>query len=898
MVAALGVDPAVGVSAASAAELLDIHGPNELRKAKRRSALSILLDQFRDLLVALLAAAALLSAVFGDWPEAVAILAVLVINAAIGFITEVQAVRSVEALQRLGSSTTTVRRDGRLHKVAVAEVVPGDVLVVEGGDSVPADARVVEAHDLQVDESTLTGESLPVPKGTEAVVADALIHDRSNMLFRGSAVTSGSAAAVVTATGMNTELGRVSDLVDEAAPESSPLEQRLDDLAKRLAWVTAVTAAVVTVTGVGSGRDWVVLLQTAIALAVATVPEGLPIISTLTLARGVKRMAARDALVNNLPAVETLGATSVIFTDKTGTLTENRMSVARLWLPAGELEHDGSRSAPFRTGDGAPGEAEWTLLLAALEVATLCSNADLPTAAAPSEAGVGDPMELALLRAAQAAGIEREDALARHPEVAEHAFDSATKMMATAHRSESASAGSIGPGSDGAFLIAVKGAPESVLAASSHVAASAPGGPDLPLDDEQRELWLRRNAELAAEGLRVLALARRHAATLAVADSQKPDPYHDLTLLGLVALRDPPRNDVRAAIEAAREAGIRVVMVTGDQAVTARSIASAVALSPHEPTIASGSEVAEMLSDEAGRTALLEVDILARVSPEQKLRIIELHQQSGAIVAMTGDGVNDAPALKQADIGVAMGLRGTDVAREAADMVLKDDAFKTIVEAVREGRVIFGNIRAFVVYLLSCNLSEIGVIGLAGVAGYPLPLLPLQLLFINLVTDVFPALALGTGEGDETVLRRPPRDASEPIVARHHWQSIVGYAALLGGCVLGSFVIALEAFQMTEAQAVTVAFLALAWAQVWHVLNMRDPGSGLIRNAVTTNVWVWAAVTLCTGILVLVMAWAPLRDILSLELLDATGWLLVAAAGLMPAFLGQIGKAFGLGKIS
>lgn len=882
---ALTVDPAEGLSSHEVLERRARHGSNNLEATRPTSWVVLLVRQFKGLLVVLLAAAAVLSALFSQWPEAVAVGIVLILNALIGFGTELRAVRSVEALRRLGATHSNVRRDGVAHRVVSEELVPGDILLVEAGDLVGADARLIKQSQLEIDESSLTGESVPVAKNEAVLPADTLLPERSAMIYKGTPVSRGTAEAVVVATGMNTELGRISRLVTEAASDTdTPLERRLTELAKWLVWLTLIVAVVITLTGLGSGKSWLVLLQTAIALAVATVPEGLPIIATLTLARGVARMVDRNALVNRLAAVETLGATSVILTDKTGTLTENRMRVTSLWLPGGQVE----------LGQAAPSEALVQELRHALTIGALCVTAELPpeesnNAGVPGEedaAAVGDPMEVALLLAARQLGIDRSDLLAKHPELGQMAFDPESRLMASAHRWDEA-----------AELVAVKGAPGAVIDAAVAVSTGPAGEPE-PLTSEARAEWLERNRELAAMGLRVLALAeRRLTRGAAEADrTQAGTPYEDLTLLGLVGLADPPREGIEAALKQCAAAGIRVIMATGDQATTARAIAEQVGLqNAHE--VLDGREVARLLAeDDASRGELLEANVLARVAPEQKLDLVRLHQQAGQVVAMTGDGVNDAPALRRADIGVAMGKRGTEVAREAADMVLLDDAFGTIVAAVKEGRVIFDNIRAFVLYLLSCNLSEILVIGVAGAIGYPLPLLPLQILVLNLITDVFPALALGAGRGDKRILERRPRPSGEPLLARRHWFVVAGYGGLLTLSTLAAFVLALDLYG--AGGAVTVAFLSLAVGQVWHVFNMRDPGSPLFNNQITRNPWVWAATLGCTALVVLMVVVEPLRHALSIQLLDARGWWLITAAGLAPVVLGQAGKALGWGRVS
>jgi Ca2+-transporting ATPase len=723
-------------------------------------------------------------------------------------------------------------------------------VLLEAGDVVTADLRLLSGSKLQCDESLLTGESAPVTKQPEEIAAGVPLAARSNMLFKGASVTRGAGEAVVVGTGMCTELGRITQLVASARDEATPLERRLAQLGWRLAWVTLAIALLVAAAGFAAGRDLLTIVQTAIALAVAAVPEGLPVIATLALARGMHRMARRNALVNRLAAVETLGATGLIIVDKTGTLTENRMTVTWLALPGGDVDLRGGESGA-RERQHAP--------LRALEAGVLCNDATLGLGDAH-----GDPLELALLRAGRNAGIERGDLLAREPELREVAFDPAVKMMATFHRARAG------------VRVAVKGAPEAVLAVCSRVAGDAS---DAALDAETRARWLARNEALARGGLRVLALAARDAASV------DEEPYAALTLLGLVGIVDPPRGDVRAAIAACHEAGIRVVMATGDQPATARAIARAVGLVDRDDApVVLGSELAP---DGAAEARARGAAILARMSPEQKLALIALHQRGGAIVAMTGDGVNDAPALRKADIGVAMGARGAAVAREAADIVLRDDAFGTIVAAIHQGRVIFGNIRTFVIYLMSCNLSELLVVGFASVVYGPL-LLPLQILFLNLVTDVFPALALGAGEGAPDAMRRPPRDPREPILTRAHWRTIALSSGTLTAATLAAFACASHGLARGERESATIAFLTLAFAQVWHVFAMRSPASGAIRNEISANPWVWGAAALCAGILVAATHMPGIARALALTPLGAQSWALVAAASLAPLALNEL----------
>ncbi|MHC4714054.1 MAG: cation-translocating P-type ATPase, partial [Planctomycetota bacterium] len=856
VLAELSVEAAAGLSPLEVRQRRRRFGRNRLRETRETSALAILAVQFKSLIVALLVAATVVSFAFGQALEGSAIMAVILVNAALGFFTELRAVRSMEALRRLGSVTARVRRDGKVSEIAAQRLVPGDILILEAGDLVAADLRIVTASKLQSDESALTGESLPVAKTAEPVSSERILAERSNMLFKGTSLTRGSGEAVVIATGLNTELGRISSLVAEAEEEQTPLEKRLNAMARSLIGITLLITALVGLAGVLRGKELFIMIETSIALAVAAIPEGLPIVATVALARGMWRMVKKNALVNRLSSVETLGATTVICTDKTGTLTENRMTVRQIILDAGRVDVNGA--APGGEGhftlDGKPLDTESSApLKAALEAAVLCNNASLGEGSAKP---VGDPLEVALLLAAAKAGISREPISAEMPEEREDAFDSDTMMMATFNREGDS------------YRVSVKGAPEGVLKASSRILGDQG---ERPFEASSRDAWVEESGRLAREGLRILALAVKTSADL------EEEAYRDLTFIGLLAMSDPPRREVRESIEACRRAGIRVVMVTGDQAATARNIAAAVGLvdSPRAEVI-SGEELegVDALPEE-GKRRLVDASVFSRVSPRQKLHLISLHQEAGAIVAMTGDGVNDAPALKKADIGVAMGRRGTQVAREAADMVLKDDSFPTIVAAVEQGRAIFANIRRFVVYLLSCNISEILTVFFASAVNAPLPILPLQILYLNLITDIFPALALGAGEGDPSSMTRPPRDTSEPVISRRNWIETAAFALVITAAVLGAFAVAIFGLSMKTRQAVTVSFLTLAFAQLWHVFNMRDAGSRILRNDVTLNRWVWAALGLCTVLLVAAVYLPGLSDVLRLEDPGVRGWALV-----------------------
>lgn len=871
----LDVSAAKGLTSAEVRSRRKRFGLNRLQEAKRKTVWAILAEQFKSLIVLLLGAATILSFSFGDWLEGVAILVVIFINAAIGFFTELKAIRSMEALQRLGGVNAKVRRDGQIQEIRAQALVPGDIVILEGGDIVSADIRLIQASKLQADESTLTGESVPVGKMVELLKSEVPLAERKNMLFKGTALTRGSGEGMVVGTGMETELGQIASLVEEAEEEITPLEKRLNRLGYRLIWATLIIAAFVAAAGILAGKETFLMIETSIALAVAAIPEGLPIVATIALARGMWRMARRNALVNRLSAVETLGATSVICTDKTGTLTENRLTATRIVTESGGIAIGGEGlelEGEFSREDQPVDPLKEEILHQALRVAVLCNNASLQKIGEGDIKPVGEPLEVALLVAGAKARVHQDDLVKDMPEVYEEAFDSEVKMMATFNKP------------NGGFFVAVKGAPEPVLAACSSVLTD---DGQREMSNEDRNKWLERNEQMAEQGLRVLALAQKTAHSI---DSK---PYESLTFLGLVGLLDPPRDDVPPAIELCKKAGMKVVMVTGDQAVTARNIGSAVGLIDEGDTeVIHSSELRSLneLTDEE-KKRILEASIFARVNPRQKLDLVDLHQKNGSVVAMTGDGVNDAPALKEADIGIAMGLRGTQVAREAADMVLKDDSFSTIVAAVEQGRVIFGNIRKFVFYLISCNVSEIMIVGLASVINAPLPILPLQILFLNLVTDVFPALALGVGEGDPDIMKHPPRDPKEPILGRSRWLAIGGYGIVMTLSVLGALALALIWLKMGQRQAVTVSFLTLAFAQLWHVFNMRDRGSRFIRNDITRNHFIWGAIALC-AVLILIAVYVPgIATVLKVINPGMKGWILIIVMSLIPWIAGQISKS-------
>ena len=881
----LDVNPDHGLAENEVVQRREQYGPNRLRRAERRSVWSILLDQVKSVVLLILAVAAIIAFATGSMPEGIALVAVVVVNGLIGFVSEWRATRSMEALRSLGRQVARVRREGSEREIPASELVPGDIVLASGEDVVPADLRLVEASGLRVNEAVLTGESVPANKRANPVEEDAPLAERSCMLYKGTGVSEGSAVAVVVHTGMDTELGRIADLAGGVEEEETPLEQNLDRLGRRLAYVALGAAAVIALVGLLLGRPPIIMLETAIALGVAAVPEGLPIVATIALARGMWLMAKRQAVVNRLKAVETLGATGIIMTDKTGTLTENRMTVSRTLSPAGDYE------IPLR-----PGQTELLdpsdvpddpLVRRMIELGVLCSNASLGEI---REAGdeTGDPTEVALLEAGLGMGMPREKLLEQKPEVREVSFDPDVMMMATFHQA------------DDALEVAVKGAPDPVIGACSTVATAQETAESL--SDEKREQWQERARELAEQGYRLLALADRTAA------SKDEEPYQDLRLVGLVAMFDPPREGVKTSIDACQSAGVRVCMITGDRADTAFAIGRKTGvIDDPDAGVISGPELKGLtdLSSEE-RTRVLNTQVFARVSPEQKLNLVSLFMDSGQTVAVTGDGVNDAPALKKADIGIAMGKRGTDAARQVSDMVLKDDAFSSIVAAVQQGRNIFGNIRKSVMFMLCTNLAEVIAVGLAAFAHAPLPLRPLQILFLNVLTDVFPALALGVNKGSARVMDRPPRDPDESVLTSDHWRAISGWSVLMAGCVLAALVLAsllgvgggggvpIPATGLepeTQFSIVTISFLTLAFGKLWFVLNLRDPGTTFLDNDIVRNGWVWAAMALCVVLLFMAIYLPGLSHVLKTRPPSATGWAIILVLSALPVVTGQIIRA-------
>jgi Ca2+-transporting ATPase len=840
-------DPIAGLGSGEAAARLERYGPNELTERAGRGRIAILREQLLNVMTFVLLAAAALSVALGDWFEAAVILAIVVLNAALGYTQEYRAERSMAALKRMSVPTVRVRRDGRVRDVSSRDLVPGDVVVLETGNVVPADGRVLESVNLRAQEAALTGESEAVEKdGSIVFSVEKPLAERRNMVYAGTVVTYGRGAVVVTATGMATELGKIAGLIQGVEDEKTPLQKRLDRLGRGLAIAAGVLVAVVFLLGIRTAatREEVFdVLLTAVSLAVAAIPEAMTAVVTIALSLGAQRMLRRRALIRKLPAVETLGSVSVICSDKTGTLTQNRMTVTAIDIANRRIDlvqpEGGGRFTLKRSLSADESGALASTLDLLLVGGALCNDAVLVRDEAPSGAhhAVGDPTEGALVLAAAEYGVKKDDLDGALPRVAELPFDSVRKRMTTVHRM---------PAMDSEvpvalrplwvrrsravespdFLAVTKGAVEELLGVSRSVWVE---GALEPLDDDRRRRVMAAHDDLAAKGMRVLGVAVRrldHAPT----GPELPGLEADLTLVGLFGMLDPARPEVADAVERCRAAGIRPIMITGDHPLTARHIARQVGITDSEEFL-TGQDL-DALSDADLRDRTDSVAVFARVSPEHKIRLVTSLQEQGLVVAMTGDGVNDAPALRKADIGVAMGVTGTDVARDAAEMVLLDDNFATIVAAVEEGRKIYDNIRKFIKYLLSCNASEIAVMLLGPLFGMPLPLLPLQILWMNLVTDGLPALALSVEPAESNIMKRPPYSSNESIFGR----GLVTFVAVMGVVMsLISLGVGLWAFRSGDPVWQTLLFTTLIFSQVILALEVRSERNSLFSIGLFTN---------------------------------------------------------------
>ncbi len=826
---ALGTSRGAGLSNEDAQARLDECGPNSLAEPARRTLLQQFAAQFKEFLVVLLLISAGVSAAVGEVEDALVIAVIVVLNAVIGVAQERRAENALDALKKMASPRARVVRSGQPRLVEASNLVPGDIILIEAGDSVPADARLVESAMLKLDESSLTGESVPVDQNADVILdEDVPLGDRVNMVHMGSSVTYGRGVAVVAATGMSTQMGRIAAMLQEAEQETTPLQRKLEILGKKLGMAALLMCAGVFIAGLARGEGAFDMFLTAVSLAVAAIPEGLPAIVTIVMAIGVQRMAARNAIIRHLPAVETLGSADVICSDKTGTLTANQMTVRRLYVPGRAIDVTGDGNSRLgsllEAGSDvlAPLDASVSRMLTC---AILCSDAKVRDAGDADQLEmIGDPTEGAIVAAGLKAGIDQAKLAQWAPRTAELPFESERKRMTTIHRLPES------------YLVCTKGAFDEVLRVCTRVYL---GGVAAPLTDDIRDDFRRANAEMAGKALRVLGVAQRELEDIPSQISVEA-VESDLVFLGLVGMQDPPRPEARDAVRECFNAGITPVMITGDHKDTALAIARDVGIMTGGAVAVTGSELSRMPDDELDRI-VDRVRVYARVAPEHKVRIVDAWRRRGHVVAMTGDGVNDAPALRRADIGAAMGITGTDVAKSAADMILTDDNFATIVAAVREGRVVFDNIRKSVQYLVSCNIGEIIVIFAAILLGLPRPLLPIQILWLNLITDGLPALALGVDPPERDLMRRKPRGRNGSVLDRASSVRLIIYGVSVAGLGLMSFAMglgwpgAIDVSPDSLVAARTMCLMTMSFSQLFHAINCRSElgsilGAGLFAN--------------------------------------------------------------------
>ena len=845
-----------GLTERESAQRLERLGPNQLEPPRKPSVLARVLGQLKDpMILVLLGAAALSLAASGgeDWLDGAIILIIVLVNGVISITQEDHAQQALEELRRMSSPQAHVLREGRAKKISAAALVPGDVILLEAGDMVPADARVMECSRLQADESAMTGESVPVEKGAhDRLPEEAALGDRTNMVLSGTMITAGRGTALVVATGMDTQMGRIANLLLEDKEGDTPLQRKMGEISKSLSFLCLSVCAVMFGVGLIQGKNMLDMFLTAVSLAVAAIPEGLPAIVTIVLALGVQRMAARGAIVKKLPAVETLGCASVICSDKTGTLTQNRMTVQELWTPAGGHRRD------------------------ALLAGCLCSDARLEwKAGAPT--AVGDPTEGALVVAAAREGVDQEKEEQNWPRTADLPFDSGRKLMSTIHARE-----------DGSWTVFVKGAPDILL-------ERCVAGPRGPLSAQDRRAVLEANEAMAQKALRVIAVARRELHILP--PGLEPRAVESgLTFLGLFGLMDPPRPEVKAAVARCHLAGVRPVMITGDHRATAAAVARELdIIRPGEWTVTGGE--LDFMPQEVLEEDIEKFAVFARVTPEHKMRIVKAWQKRGHVVAMTGDGVNDAPALKTADIGCAMGVAGTDVAKGAAHMILTDDNFSTIVSAIEEGRGIYSNIRKAIHYLLSCNIGEIFTIFAATLLDFgQMPLVPVQLLWLNLVTDSLPALALGVEPVEEGVMEEKPRDAAAGLFDQKFSFRLAWQGLMVGGLTLAAYFLGftrLAAPGMEGAVANTMAFATLTLCQLFHAFNVRSEDRSLFAQGALSNPAMNRAFLVGMALQLSVLLVPPLQGVFAVTAMDSAQWLAVFGLAAAPIPICEITKALG-----
>ncbi|MGD8192658.1 calcium-translocating P-type ATPase, SERCA-type [Brevibacillus ginsengisoli] len=893
----LASDAQKGLDSREAEKRLGDFGTNQLREKEKASLFEVFFGQFKDFMVVILLVATVISFFLGEYLDAITIVAIIFINAILGFIQEARAEKSLQALKELASPMARIVRDGKLDMLAASQLVPGDIVLLEAGDRVPADMRMLVASRLEIEESALTGESVPVTKQEAAIRPEGAgemipLGDQKNLAFMGTLVTGGTGKGIVTKTGMETEIGKIAHLMNESETSSTPLQHRLEQMGKTLVGLSLILTVLVIAAGVWHGQELMTMFLAGVSLAVAAIPEGLPAIVTVALALGVQRMIKRNAIVRKLPSVETLGCASVICSDKTGTLTQNKMTVTHMWHSDQIYEVSGSGYDPngsILNQNKPVSLKQQTGLCQLLRIAERCNNAKISveeqaerkllvlTTKVQSYRVIGDPTEGALLVLAEKGKRETGGKLpvfATGERIDELPFDSDRKMMSVVEKT-----------SDGQLTLLTKGAVEALLYRCSHILWQ---GEVVPLTTRIRNVVMDKTEDMARKALRVLGFGYKPLATY---QSGQPliSVESGLVFVGMVGMIDPPREEVTQAISLCRQAGIKTVMITGDHKITAEAIGRQIGLLRGMQEVMEGSELNE-LSDEQLTVCVEKVSVFARVSPEHKLRIVRALQARGHVVAMTGDGVNDAPAIKSADIGIAMGITGTDVTKEASDLVLRDDNFATIVAAVEEGRNIYDNIRKFIRYLLASNVGEILVMLFAMLLGLPLPLVPIQILWVNLVTDGLPAMALGVDPAEADTMYHRPRGKNENIFGRGLGWKIISRGFLIGITTLGAFWLTLQENPADLVHAQTVAFVTLVMAQLIHVFDCRSEYSVFHRNPFENKYLIWAVLSSLLLVLGVIYIDA-LQPIFKTTNLNFRDWALIWVTAGIPTFVAGIGGA-------
>lgn len=903
----LRTHPGDGLSSADATRRRDKAGLNQLTEARKPSFLAMILEQLKSFVVILLIAACIVSFVLGEWVDGIAILTIVILNSVLGVVQERRAEAALAALKKLSAPEAIAMRDGHRVSIPARELVPGDLVFLEAGNYVPADVRLVEAVNLKIDESALTGESVAVQKNaTLTLDKDIPLGDRLNSAFSGSIVTYGRGKGIVVSTGMHTQLGMIATMLQSVDKESTPLQKRLDQLGKVLGWGALGVSGLVFLAGWLQGGSWLTMFLTAVSLAIAAVPEGLPAVVTITLALGMREMIRRHALIRRLSSVETLGSATVICSDKTGTLTQNEMTVTRMWMDGKFIEVSGSGYRPvgeFFLGKNKIDPAKYPAVKTALWVGALNNDAlleEIITGEEPTYRIVGDPTEAALVVAAVKAGSAAGDFAKAFPRLEEIPFDSERKRMVTVNAIEDPELVPLAPVNcsehAGLHIVTIKGAPDVILPLCSHW-QHLDKNQIQAMEKKERDAILAANDTMTAESLRVIGVGY-HLISNDPASLNKEELEKDFIFVGLIGMIDPAREEVRSALQKAKNAGIRTIMITGDYPKTAQSVAESIGLLQMGHKVLTGTQLNQQDDSQLKEDVKL-TDVFARVSPEHKIRIVSALRSNGEIVAMTGDGVNDAPAIKQADIGVAMGITGTDVSKQTADMVLTDDNYASIVSAVEQGRIIYSNIRKFVYYLVSCNLAEILVIFLPIVFGRWLfpsatgreilaPLAAIQILMMNLITDGTPALALGTEKGDPDVMNHPPRPSKEPIINKSMWVNIIIQTLAFTIVTLVAFGIGLHSPQLQVAE--TMAFVTLSLAQVFRAVSSRSENYPVLKIGLFSNKWMNLAVATSIALILLVVYVPFLNPPFYTIPLTIDQWVWIVPLALVPSIIAEIGK--------